>query len=439
MNHFTRRALVKGGTALGAATALTGPALLEWAKAWAQTAKWKPEKGAKLSMLRWKYFVQAEDDAFVKLIAAFTKATGVPVEISRESYEDVQPKASVAANTGTGPDLFWGLYSLPHLFPQKCLDVTDVAEYLGKKYGGWVDSAVKYGHSQDGKKWICIPICYSGALINYRIEASKKAGFSKFPDKADAFLEYAKAMKAQGTPGGFALGHASGDGNSWAHWCLWQQGGNTVDKNDKVIINSPETAKALEYAKQLYGYMIPGTAAWNDSSNNKAFLAGEINWTNNGISIYVAAQKSAPKIAEDMNHAYFPVGPVGHPTELHLMYPVLAMTYTKYPQACKALMAFMLEADNFNPWIESAKGYLTHCLNAYDKNPVWTADPKATPYRDVAKRTLTAGGLGSVGEKAATAIADFVVVDMFANYCTGREDVKGSIAIAERQLKRIYR
>jgi hypothetical protein len=33
--------------------------------------------------------------------------------------------------------------------------------------------------------------------------------------------------------------------------------------------------------------------------------------------------------------------------------------------------------------------------------------------------------LGSVGEKAATALADFVLVDMFANYCTGREDAKG--------------
>ena len=83
--------------------------MLEWAKAWAQTAPWKPEKGAQLSMLRWKYFVQSEDDAFVQLIDAFTKATGVKVNISRESYEDVQPKASVAANTGAGPDLFWGL------------------------------------------------------------------------------------------------------------------------------------------------------------------------------------------------------------------------------------------------------------------------------------------------------------------------------------------
>jgi multiple sugar transport system substrate-binding protein len=438
MTNFTRRALVQGGTAMTAAGALTGPALLDWAKAWAQAAPWKPEKGAKLSLLRWKYFVQAEDEAFVKLCDAFKQATGVPVEISRESYEDVQPKASVAANTGTGPDLFWGLYSLPHLFPQKCLDVTDVADYLGKKYGGWVDSAVKYGKGS-GSKWICIPVCYTGALINYRIESSKKAGWSKFPEKTDDFLEYSKAMKAQGTPGGLALGHASGDANTWLHWALWAHNGQTVDANDKVIINSPETAKALEFVKQLYGNMIPGTASWNDASNNKAFLANEIHWTQNGISIYVAAQNNAKQIAEDMNHAYMPIGPVGKPTELHLMFPILAMNYTKYPQACKALLAFMQEADNFNPWMLAAKGYLTHCLNAYDKNPVWTNDPKATPYRDVAKRSLTAGGLGSVGEKAATAIADFVVVDMFANYCTGREDVKGAIAIADRQLKRIYR
>ena len=248
-------------------------------------------------------------------------------------------------------------------------------------------------------------------------------------------------MKKNNTPGGMALGHASGDGNGWVHWCLWAHGGNTVDKDDKVIINSPETVKALEYAKQLADNMITGVASWNDASNNKAFLAGEIYWTNNGISIYVAAQKDPTKndIAKDMDHAFWPVGPIGKPTELHLMYPILVMNYTKYPQASKALIAYMMEADQFNKWIEAAQGYLTHCLNAYDSNPVWTADPKRTPFRDVAKRSLTAGGLGSVGEKAATAIADFVVLDMFANYCTGREDAKGSIAIADRQLRRIYR
>ena len=93
----------------------------------------------------------------------------------------MQPKASVAANTGAGPDLFWGLYSLPHLFPQKCLDVTDVADYLGKKYGGWVPTAVTYGKGT-GNKWIAIPVCYAGNLLNYRVGSVEEGGLLEIPD-----------------------------------------------------------------------------------------------------------------------------------------------------------------------------------------------------------------------------------------------------------------
>ena len=47
--------------------------------------------------------------------------------------------------------------------------------------------------------------------------------------------------------------------------------------------------------------------------------------------------------------------------------------------------------------------------------------------------------LQPLGEKAAAALADFIVLDMFANVCTGREDAKGAIKIAERQALRLYR
>src|SRR5271168_2930743 len=103
MINLSRRALVKGGTAFAATGALTGPALLQWARAWAQTAPWKPEKGAALSLLRPKSFVPAEDEAFMAAMDAFSKATGVKITVSRESNDDLQPKASVAANTGAGP------------------------------------------------------------------------------------------------------------------------------------------------------------------------------------------------------------------------------------------------------------------------------------------------------------------------------------------------
>ena len=49
MDEFTRRSLLRSGTALAATGMLTGPALFEFAKAWAQTAPWKAEAGAKLT------------------------------------------------------------------------------------------------------------------------------------------------------------------------------------------------------------------------------------------------------------------------------------------------------------------------------------------------------------------------------------------------------
>src|SRR3954467_536813 len=437
MNDFTRRTLVQGATALGAATALTGPALFEWAKAWAQASPWKAEKGAKLTVMRWKRFVEAEDKAFNEMVAAFKAATGTEMNVFSESFEDVQPKASVAANTGSGMDLAWGLHTLPQLFPTKAMQLNDVADYLGKKYGGW--TAAAEATCKQGTKWLGIPVATIGGYMTYRKSSVEKAGFKEFPADFPGFLELCKALKKNNTPAGFPLGHASGDANAWLHWILWGHGAYTVDKSDKVIINSPETVKALEYCKALSDNFIPGVASWNDSSNNKAFLAGELYLTGNGISIYALAKNEKKDIAEDMDHALWPTGPVGKPTELQLAFPILAYKFTKAPNACKAFMAFMLEAENYNPWLEGAQGYLTQPLKAYEKNPVWTADPKNTVFREASNRTLPASGLAPVTEKTAAALADFIVVDMFASYATGREDLKGAIKNAERQAKRIFR
>ncbi len=442
-SHFSRRSALKSAGALAGAGVLGN--LASFASAWAQAAPFKPEANAKIQLLRWKRFVQSEEDSFMALVGAFTKATGVEVKVINESLDDVQPKASVAANTNQGPDMFWGLYSLPHLFPTKCVDVTDVAGYLGKKYGGWAPTAETYGKGPGGK-WIAIPVAYNGNVINYRQSMIEKAGFKEVPKDTAGFLELMKALKEKSIPGGMALGRASGDGNAWVHWVLWSHGGNLVDKADKVIINSPETVKALEYAKALSDTFVTGTASWNDAFNNKAFLESQISLTNNGVSIYAAAKAGAAKgdakmkeVMDDMNHSLWPIGPVGTPTEFHIAYPMMVMKYSKVPNACKAFMAFMLEAANYDKWLTDSVAYLTHPLNAYDANPVWSTDPKLSMLKDAGRRTLTAGGLGSVGEKAASALADFIVLDMLASVCTGRATIKDAISVAERQAKRIYR
>ena len=130
-----------------------------------------------------------------------------------------------------------------------------------------------------------------------------------------------------------------------------------------------------------------------------------------------------------MDHALWPIGPVGKPTELHLMYPVLAMNYTKYPQACKALIAFMLEADQFNKWIELGAGLSDPLPQRLRFQPGLDRRSQAhgVPRRRQALADRRRPGLGrregGGGDRRLSC-----VLDMFANYCTGREDAKGAIA-----------
>jgi multiple sugar transport system substrate-binding protein len=186
MHDFTRRALLQSGTALAAGAALTGPALLDFAKVWADTSPWKPEAGAKLTLMRWKRFVPSEDDAFNAMVAAFSKATGIELNVFSESFGDIQPKASVTANTGTGPDLVWGPFMLPQLFPTKVVKMNDVADHLGKKYGGWADAAAKT--CKHGDDWLGIPVATVGCYMTYRKSAIRQGWLQGVPEGFSGLL-----------------------------------------------------------------------------------------------------------------------------------------------------------------------------------------------------------------------------------------------------------
>jgi len=361
MLHFTRRKFLQSSSV--AAGAATGPMI--WTRS--AHAQWSnaPEKGAQLRVLRWKRFVQGDEDVYMANVRKFEEKTGIKVRVDHEGWEDVRPKAAVAANVGSGPDIILSTNDDANLYPEKLVDCTDVATYLGKKYGGWYPVCEQYLRP-DGKKWIGVPFGAAGNALVYRDSQVKAAGFSSFPKDNDGFLQLMKALKDKGTPGGFALGNATGDGNSWTHWVVWSHGGAMVDTNNKVIINSPETIRALEYAKELYATFVPGTLSWLDPNNNKAFLDGQISLTANGISVYYAAKNSQdPKVKElvsDIQHANMPIGPAGVPTEFNLFFNQMIFKYSKYPKAAKEFIRFMMEEEQFNPWMNASIGYVCHPL-----------------------------------------------------------------------------
>lgn len=451
---LTRRRFLQTGAAGLAGAALTNLGLSGWleqAAAQLPAGSFNPEmsmsfpveRGASLRVLRWSQFVSTDQPTFLQNAAEFSRRTGVAVQVDNETWTDVQPKAAAAANVGAGPDIVIGFFDEPHLWPSKLVPVTDLAEYIGRKYGGWYDTPRAYGFSADTNQWIGLPIGAPGTQINYRESWVKEAGFdpdpAKFPRTTDEFLRLARALRARNHPTGFALGKAVGDGNVWVHWLIWAFGGRTVAPDNKTItINSPEVVNALEYGRQLYETMIPGVAGWLDPHNNRAFLAGEVSMTNNGISIYFAARNDFPEVARDMNHAAMPIGPVGRPTELHLMSQAYIFSYTRYPNAAKEFLRFMMEDVQYGRWINAMLGYVASPLRAYGNLAVWRADPKATPFRDSIARMLPHSYAGTPGPKSARALAEFIIVDMVAEALTGRRSVRDAIRAAEDRLRRIY-
>jgi multiple sugar transport system substrate-binding protein len=294
----------------------------------------------------------------------------------------------------------------------------------------------------DGKKWIGIPLGVAGNAFVYRESQVKAAGFNTFPKDTDGFMKLMKALKEKGTPGGFALGHASGD-QSWAHWLVWTFGGKLVNEKNQVVIDSPETLKALEYAKELYPTFVPGTLSWLDPNNNKAFLDNQISVTANGISIYYAAKTSTdPKLqemAKDIQHAAYPIGPVGVPTEFNIFFNQMIYKYTKYPKAAKEFIRFMMEEPQYGPWMQASIGYTCHPLKAYESNPIWTSDPKHTPYRDAIQRMRPVGYAGQMGYASAASIADFIVLDMVAEAASGSKSPKEAAERAQKRAERYYK
>jgi multiple sugar transport system substrate-binding protein len=440
MSKFSRRDFLKTTAGAAAAGSIGAGSALWTPEAFAQ-AKWTPEKGAKLRVLRWKRFVQGDEDLWMENTKKFTQKTGVEVRVDNEGWEDVRPKAAVAANVGSGPDVIVGWFDDPHQYPDKLVDLSDVANYLGNKYGGWYDVCKTYAMS--GNKWIGLPLGCAGATFVHRISHVQAAGFREFPKDTGGFLELCKAMKAKGTPAGFALGNAVGDGNSWVYWLVWSFGGRMVDEKGTVVLNSPETIKALEYAKQLYETFVPGTLSWLDANNNKAFLDGQVSLTNNGISVYYAAKNSqdakVKEMAADIGHANYPVGPIGKPMELHLFTQAMLFRYSKVPQAAKAYLQFMWEKEQYEPWQTAAIGYITQPLKAYEKNAVWSSDPKALPYRDCMAKMTAHGHAGKLGYASAAAMADFIMVNMVAEAASGSKTPQEAAERAHKRAERYYK
>ena len=443
MPRMTRRDMLKRATASACAALL--PPWWETRAAIpttpAEPPDWPIENGATLRVIRPSRFVEP-DEVFWRLnTERFVQQTGIPVRVDFAGWEDLRPQTAVSATTGAGADIVVGWPDDPHLYADRLIGMSDVAEYLGRKYGGWMHLAKKYGQRWGTNDWISLPMGSSGGPMVYRRSWVHEAGHDRIPDDLGEYLRLARTLKKNGHPAGFALGNAVGDANGFCSWLLWAHGGCMADADGRVAINRRETIDALRYAKELYRHLIEGVASWNDASNNKAFLAEQISMTMNGVSIYFALRND-PRMqaqADDTQHQRVPKGLAGISGHSGLILNAMVFRHARYPNAAKRYLTFMMEKEQYEPWLAGSLGYWAHPLWAYGESQIWKSDPKLLAYRDFCDNRFWNGYKGPINAASGAVTADYVNVHMFAAVCLGNATPEAAAAEAERRALRFYR
>jgi multiple sugar transport system substrate-binding protein len=442
MPHIiTRREALRltvGGTA---ALAWASEAAAQIPRADVAAPKLPIEKDAKLRILRPARFVEPDETLFRANTAKFQQSTGIETRVDFVGWEDMRQQSAVAANTGTGPDIIIGWSEDPHVYADKIIELSDLAEYLGKRYGGWTFLAEKYGKKDKTNNWLAIPFGGGTGPICYRKSAVKEAGFDGIPNDHATYLKLLQALKKNNKPAGFALGNAVGDGNGFANWLIWSFGGYLVDEAGKVAINSKETIEALKYLKDLYPTFVPGTLSWGDPSNNRAYAANECWLTANGVSLYYALKNdpATRAIAEDTEHAPLPYGVVGKPPQASLVLNGMVFKHTKFPNAAKSYILFMMEAEQYDPWLTGCLGYWSHTLKAYNNSAVWKSDPKLALFQGATENQFWSGYKGPISHAAGSVSAEYIMVQMCASVASGQATPEEAAKEAERRTKRYYR
>jgi multiple sugar transport system substrate-binding protein len=394
-------------------------------------------QGTRLSYLQWVNFVPAHDAALKKQVAEWEKQSGVKVAFETINMNDIQARTTVAIESRSGPDVIQLTHNWPHLYEAGLDAVDDLAEELGRRGEGYYD--LPKAHSFVNGTWRAVPHSIVSLAPVYRTDWFEEAGYRQFPDTWQAFREAGKKLKANGHPIGQSLGHSLGDPPAFCYALLWAFGAKEVEEDGKTVaLDSKETLEALEFGVGFWKDACDeGGLAWDDASNNRAYLAEQIACTFNGASIWVEAKRNFPHLVRVTNHAYFPAGPHGR-FQPHVTWENAVMGYSKNKEAAREFIAYLMEYSRYTEWLKAGQGFSSAPTKVFAKDPLWgELDPQVEPFKDIVKYGRHFGYAGPASRKAAEVWSKYIIVDMFAKAVQGTP-AKEAVKWATGELKRVY-
>ena len=321
-----RRRMLKQSAALGAA-AVAAPYLLSSAHAQANAdvapytqakINWRQAEGAEIAVavIPASYF-----DNLIAIAPTFEALTGVkvrfekvpPGQIRQKAMLDLSSKTATYATSATDP-MYYPLY-----VSNKWIDpidrylndssLTDKAWFANDDiFKAWRDA-----NSYEGKPY-AVPYDGEVTVQVYRKDLYDAKGL-KAADTLDAFLKNAAAINdpANRVYGMALRGFAGAGQNMYIYPSLFREFGGNWFKGKKVVVDSPEAVKALEwYVDAETKYAPPAVRNWNWPDIADAFSQGTLGCyidAHSSASVLMNPEKS--KVIGKIAYARWPKGPTG--------------------------------------------------------------------------------------------------------------------------------
>lgn len=166
------------------------------------------------------------------------------------------------------------------------LDLSDrFTESMKSKHLDGPLQAIEY----DGKTW-GVPWFTDAGMFYYRKDLLEKSGFSEPPKTWSAMKEMVrKIQRDQGTKYGFVFQGAQDEGGVVDGLeYIWNSGGDVLDGERKVVVDSPEARRGLELRRSMITESVAPKATGNYSTQESqaVFTDGQVVFMRNWPFVY---------------------------------------------------------------------------------------------------------------------------------------------------------
>jgi multiple sugar transport system substrate-binding protein len=392
-------------------------------------------KGTSLRLLMWSHFVPAYDVWLDDFAKKWGETNGVKVRIDHMPHLELPARYAAEFAAGAGHDLiyFVGQILTGHYY-KNLIDLSDLANGLGKKYGGWMESS-KSG-AQVGGTWYGVPDFFIAIPMLWRKDLFDSAGLGA-PDTWEDFRKAGRILKAKGHPTGMPFSHCNDANHNWRSLMYCYGAKETDPSGQTILIDSKETREALKFAKAMYDEgMTPEVFSWDDASDNRYLASGVACWVHDAISAYRTTQDTNPKVFE---HTYVLPEAKGPVARLNMGEPNVWAIW-KFAKNVPAAKEFIQAiADHQKEAMEASRGYnMPFLRNQYTRPmPGLGGDPKLAALQEQDKITVFFGNPGPMTPAAQEVLTTFIIPDMFTKVARG-VPVEDTVKWATGEIRRIY-